>query len=395
MIDEGTKYENRYKAIIDIANDALFNLDELQTWTKSHKHPFDFTRIHNRENCTISDERVYPAFESLSWLMALDYSLLNNAPNLAAPYEVTLDRLLLCAVFDGELNLYDKNAIKIDVEGARRRYNQQPEKILVGKVQISRAPAPISPLRGTSISMRQAENKVNAPNWKEWKYTPSVRLWEACALSLNIDPHNLKDSGHGWMGDSNETPSFKPTSFPNSELETEFYLRVRLLVANFSDRKYFQPSKLNMAAIWQCSVKLSDFAHWASSIVKWKGLPPELVVLDTKNAQESDKNKVKENIHKDEAPFEPASTVNETTKDDKLWNIKKEGDPEPEQDWYTPARYFARNLVKKDPSLLTKRAQLAKKIAQLLPTVNVMKRGGKKPLADTTILKALTNITFD
>jgi len=30
---------------------------------------------------------------------------------------------------------------------------------------------------------------MNRPDWREWKHTPDVTVWQACALSLDIDPY--------------------------------------------------------------------------------------------------------------------------------------------------------------------------------------------------------------
>lgn len=76
------------------------------------------------------------------------------------------------------------------------------------------------------------------------------------------------------------------------------------------------------------------------------------------------------------------------------WLMPDPQDPHPEQPWYTPARYFARQCVKEDSTLLTKRKILAQKVAQSLGKVHIFKRGGKKPPEDTTVLKALANISL-
>ncbi len=76
----------------------------------------------------------------------------------------------------------------------------------------------------------------------------------------------------------------------------------------------------------------------------------------------------------------------------KPWLIYNPSDPEPEYSWYTPARFFARALVKKDPTLLGKRDLLAMKVADALGKVGCMKRGGKKPFDPTTVKKAFANV---
>ena len=78
----------------------------------------------------------------------------------------------------------------------------------------------------------------------------------------------------------------------------------------------------------------------------------------------------------------------------KPWLIDDPQDPKPEQAWYTPARYFARQLVIKDSTLLTKRLMLANKVSMSLAAVHIFKRGGKKPLLADTVLKAFVNVSL-
>ena len=81
-----------------------------------------------------------------------------------------------------------------------------------------------------------------------------------------------------------------------------------------------------------------------------------------------------------------------TASDAKPWLLRDPKDPEPEQRWYTPARYFARQLVVKDSTLLTKRGILADKVSKSLTTAGIYKRGGTKPLSAETVKKAFSNV---
>lgn len=69
-------------------------------------------------------------------------------------------------------------------------------------------------------------------------------------------------------------------------------------------------------------------------------------------------------------------------------------DPSALVSWYTPARYFARQHVINDPNLIHNRNKLAEKTVESLEAVGIYKRGNKKPLDPSTILKALSNITL-
>lgn len=79
---------------------------------------------------------------------------------------------------------------------------------------------------------------------------------------------------------------------------------------------------------------------------------------------------------------------------EKPWLIADPSDPPAAQGWYTPARYFARQLVLKDSTLLTKRIVLADHVSRSLFTAGIYKRGGREGLAPETVLKAFINVAL-
>jgi hypothetical protein len=79
---------------------------------------------------------------------------------------------------------------------------------------------------------------------------------------------------------------------------------------------------------------------------------------------------------------------------EKPWEVREQRDPEASQEWYTPARYFARQLVIKDSTLLQKRSVLAGKVSLSLAAAGFKKRGGKKNLESGTVLKAFSNVVL-
>lgn len=89
----------------------------------------------------------------------------------------------------------------------------------------------------------------------------------------------------------------------------------------------------------------------------------------------------------------PAKTENNNG-EIKPWEVADPKDPATAQPWYTPARYFARQLVKDDSTLLTKRNLLASKTSQSLASAGIYKRGGKKPPDAASILKAFNNTSL-
>ena len=124
----------------------------------------------------------------------------------------------------------------------------------------------------------------------------------------------------------------------------------------------------------EASIRKSDWLFHPDDLSKIKGKTREQTAPEPE--EKADQNPCKIPGPKDLAP----------------WLIADQRDPIAEQPWYIPARYFARELVKSDSTLLIKRPVLAKQVAHSLGNAGVLKRGGKKPLLDTTILKALANI---
>lgn len=123
-----------------------------------------------------------------------------------------------------------------------------------------------------------------------------------------------------------------------------------------------------------------DFINWAR--LKGYSIPAELEKINTVTQPET---------VGDGADTPPKQTDNEAVK---LWLIIDPKDPNPKQPWYTPARYFARQLVKDNPTLLTKRNLLAGKVVQSLTNVGIKKRGGVKPFNSNTVLKAFSNVSL-
>lgn len=153
----------------------------------------------------------------------------------------------------------------------------------------SSAPPPIKPVSGRGGQISHAwRTTAQEPNWDEWKHIPEVRVWQACALSLNIDPHSMKGLRDGWMAGPGHGPLFEPESFPSKDAKAKFELRQRVLLANLSNREFFSAGILNMVTPGNHGVRLSEFAAWAASEMKWDDMPPELMAMCHGNKKESE-----------------------------------------------------------------------------------------------------------
>jgi hypothetical protein len=119
---------------------------------------------------------------------------------------------------------------------------------------------------------------IQTPDWSEWLSVPRVKVWQACALSLDIEPNGMNASAHGWMAPEG-APFFDEENFPSPEVMKDFEKRARVLLANIANDSFSAPV-LNMASPKLDQLRLDEFVRWAVSKVTWtipeplKGLLP-------------------------------------------------------------------------------------------------------------------------
>jgi hypothetical protein len=117
----------------------------------------------------------------------------------------------------------------------------------------------------------------NKPNWKEWKHMPEVQVWQACALSLDIEPSSIKWYPRSWETGPYSDQLFEDESFQSENEKKEFKSRQRILLNNLNSKEnslWFSPN-LNRPNLGE--VSLPEFAAWCSS-VEWS-IPEELATL--------------------------------------------------------------------------------------------------------------------
>lgn len=142
--------------------------------------------------------------------------------------------------------------------------------------RVSKAPAPIiTPLpggsSGTFLSWNTAKRRQSSdrpPRWSKWRLMPEVRVWEAVALSLGIEPEQVAANRNAWMG----------AKYPFDE-DNEFTDRLDVTIANVHDRNRFPtPCAINMGNAYLNGVRLSEFARFAIELAQWD-MPDELQAL--------------------------------------------------------------------------------------------------------------------
>lgn len=215
-----------------------------------------------------------------------------------------------------------------------------------------------------------------ATDWELWAYMPKATLTETVAVSLGIDPSATKP-GSGYV-----------------EPGKEYDRRLKIACAYVSHAGPLKsldalPPMHMLYGPATATVSLPQFAEWALSMgwtlpekfPRWKAAPAKPVTQTPAPAQSP-------------APLATVVTDKPAPVNEKPWLVVDPKDPIAEQSWYTPARYFARQLVLKDSTLLTKKQVLADKVSLSLYGVGIYKRGGKKRHAADTVLKAFSNVAL-
>lgn len=168
-MDAAAKHENRYRAVIEYANGAMFNVAELDAWATSNKVPVSFETLlkdeHIAENYSADRHFVHYSLLSITLASRLvpestepsdavtQLMAAGDAAEFADPVRrlrelvmVRYDRLLLCAVYDGDLNLYDTLMYaKVDVTAARLGYDESPDAFLQSSRASAMAHLPTAP----------------------------------------------------------------------------------------------------------------------------------------------------------------------------------------------------------------------------------------------------------
>lgn len=117
-------------------------------------------------------------------------------------------------------------------------------------------------------------------DWSFWLAMPTVEVWQACALSLAIDPDTLPMDQYARAYEGVGLPVLGTNCFSAPELADKFNKRLRLLTATLSagEGTFRRPRDIGRAPS-QRKIYLPDFATWAASIAVFDGLPPPLIAL--------------------------------------------------------------------------------------------------------------------
>ena len=140
---------------------------------------------------------------------------------------------------------------------------------------------------------------MTKPNWRRWLLRKEVKVWEACVLSVGLEPSSMKGERESWMYQQGTGPHIESESFPNPEVENIYKDLVDALADNLFDIEYFSPAAITTEGKGYCGVRLDEFARWATLKVEWLDLPPELAALvpnSSDDASEESNKKSQSNV---------------------------------------------------------------------------------------------------
>ena len=92
-------------------------------------------------------------------------------------------------------------------------------------------------------------------NWTVWRNIPEAKLWQAVALSLDIDPDKVQHNRDSCMAESylfDESQEFKD----------------RMQVATACAGRSLKTATLSLTHVEECKVELAVFTAWAKTL-KW------------------------------------------------------------------------------------------------------------------------------
>ena len=197
---------------------------------------------------------------------------------------------------------------------------------------------------------------IQKPQWSSWLPRKKASLAEGILLAHNVCPNmNVMSAGAGLDAHIDES-KWELLQLSYNWLEDD--------ETNWVKHRGSCPRNA-----YEVEIDLPKYFGWLVSDIGWKNLPSEIVEsVSCKSTKKSGPS-----------PTHP-------------WLIINPQDPVPKQSWHTAARYFARELIKSDTSLLQNTKKLRNKIHDSLNKVGVYKRGGAVPPDQATIQKALTGI---
>ena len=130
--------------------------------------------------------------------------------------------------------------------------------------------------RLVKLGSSQPRNTPELPaiDWQFWKAMVSVKLWQACALVVSIEPDTLRQHPQAWMAGPGRGPIFDERTFPNKQIKDRFEKAMRLAetAVSYMDGPIFPQGTPRPGSKLELDVLLSEVAIFFRSI-EWTDFP--------------------------------------------------------------------------------------------------------------------------
>lgn len=151
-----------------------------------------------------------------------------------------------------------------------------------GHTPASDQPPPIKTNGTNSGPWPQRRTELPPPiDWTFWRAMVTVKLWQACALVVGMDPDRLKHHPQRWMAGPGGGPMFENRSFASAEAKDRLDKAMRLAEAavSYMDGPIFPKGAMVPGHKLEKDVSLAEVVAFFKSR-NWLDMPPEIASTD-------------------------------------------------------------------------------------------------------------------
>lgn len=118
-------------------------------------------------------------------------------------------------------------------------------------------------------------------DWTFWRAMVTVKLWQACALVVGMDPDRLKRHPQRWMAGPGGGPMFENRSFASAEAKDRLEKAMRLAetAVSYMDGPIFPKGKPVPGHKLEKDVSLAEVVAFFRSC-EWPDIPPEIASIN-------------------------------------------------------------------------------------------------------------------
>ena len=108
--------------------------------------------------------------------------------------------------------------------------------------------------------------QMSGIKWQHWINMPKTKLWEACLLSLGLNPKAMGQIAAENVDIPADPPHFKLSAFPSEAVREEYEDRLELLRESIGEREFFSTCDIDKYNPNYSGIRLSEFAAWGFNV---------------------------------------------------------------------------------------------------------------------------------